>query len=213
MLIFCDLQVLECLTCGHTRLSLSFVAFLRTTLRIYAESAVTHEAWAVGQLAVLPGEVGDPAQGGTRHTPVGDSTPDRVGQERGGPTPTPGAAERASLLEQGRSSRHALSGQEKTMVPPLPRRRPMARTPRWSTTRAGEKAALTPARSDRNQRRQLEELVSWTAGERLRSLWYRFRTAVVEIHYANCLMLDCRIAPPPGDLANLPAIGTEPRRG
>ena len=50
MLIFCDLQVLECLTCGHTRLSLSFVAFLRTTLRIYAESAVTHEAWAVGQL-------------------------------------------------------------------------------------------------------------------------------------------------------------------
>jgi hypothetical protein len=40
------------------------------------------------------------------------------------------------------------------------------------------------------QRRQLEEAVSWSGGERLRCLWYRLRLTVAEMNYATRRMAE-----------------------
>jgi len=40
------------------------------------------------------------------------------------------------------------------------------------------------------QQRRAEELVSWTCGERIRFLWYRFRLTVQEIIYANGRLIE-----------------------
>lgn len=52
------------------------------------------------------------------------------------------------------------------------------------------------APADRTGRRQLEKLVSWTFGERLRCWWYLFHLVVREMNFASYLMLDPRIAVP-----------------
>jgi len=41
-----------------------------------------------------------------------------------------------------------------------------------------------PARAERLGKRQLEQSVCWTSGERLRCLWYQFRLTWQEINYA-----------------------------
>jgi hypothetical protein len=43
----------------------------------------------------------------------------------------------------------------------------------------------TPAFADRVPRRQLEQSVSLTGGERLRSQWYRLRLTLAEMNYAT----------------------------
>jgi hypothetical protein len=40
------------------------------------------------------------------------------------------------------------------------------------------------------QRRQLENTVTWTRGERLRCLWYRLRLTVAEMNYATRRMVE-----------------------
>lgn len=42
-----------------------------------------------------------------------------------------------------------------------------------------------PALSERDQKRRLEESVSWTGPERVRRLWYRLRLTVQEMNYAS----------------------------
>jgi hypothetical protein len=59
--------------------------------------------------------------------------------------------------------------------------------------------------ADRIKRRQLTELVGFTAGERLRCLWYELRLAVQEMNYANYRLLDNRVP------ATLPRDVTGPR--
>lgn len=50
---------------------------------------------------------------------------------------------------------------------------------------------------DRIEKRQLERLVSWTLGERLRYSWYRLRMTLGEMNYASWSLL--------GPMAPLPA--------
>jgi hypothetical protein len=86
------------------------------------------------------------------------------------------------------------------MVSPFSRRT-KAKTPRRSTTRAAEKAAVPAShvQADRIPGRQLAQLVSWTLRERLRVSWYRLRLATREMNYAAYWMVDCRIAAPAAD--------------
>jgi len=41
----------------------------------------------------------------------------------------------------------------------------------------------------KRQVQRAEELISWTRGERLRFLWYRFRLTVSEMNYATRRLL------------------------
>jgi hypothetical protein len=43
--------------------------------------------------------------------------------------------------------------------------------------------------ADRIPKRELEKLVAWTLGERLRSWWYRLRMTVGEMNYASWCLL------------------------
>ena len=56
-----------------------------------------------------------------------------------------------------------------------------------------------PARGRRQLRRQLEKSVSWSAGERLRCLWYRLRLTVAEMNYATGRMAELQAPWIPGD--------------
>jgi len=46
-------------------------------------------------------------------------------------------------------------------------------------------AGPAPSSADLVQRRQLEEMVSWSGRERLRCLWYRLRLTVAEMNDAT----------------------------
>jgi len=59
MLIFFDLQLLGCLTSDHTRLSLSFVAFLRRLLAIEGEGCHARSETALRRQGI-PNEPGQP---------------------------------------------------------------------------------------------------------------------------------------------------------
>ena len=56
-----------------------------------------------------------------------------------------------------------------------------------------------PAQADRIPRRQLEKLISWTARERLRCLWYRLLMIFMDMNYATYLLVDCRVPGPADD--------------
>jgi hypothetical protein len=61
------------------------------------------------------------------------------------------------------------------------------------------------------QQRRAEELVSWTCGERIRFLWYRFCLTVQEMAYANGQMTAFQMGLTPPDSAPLAARGQERR--
>jgi len=48
---------------------------------------------------------------------------------------------------------------------------------------------MSSPQGDRIQKRQLEGLVSWTLGERLRCSWYRLRMTIGEMNYASWSLL------------------------
>jgi len=52
-------------------------------------------------------------------------------------------------------------------------------------TGAAAMAGPAPSSADLVQRRQLEEMVSWSGRERLRCLWYRLRLTVAEMNDAT----------------------------
>ncbi len=66
------------------------------------------------------------------------------------------------------------------------------RTPRQSTTPGSPRANMTANQgpAQRLDKRQLEQSVSWTSGERLRCLWYRSRLTVQEMNYATRRMVE-----------------------
>lgn len=72
------------------------------------------------------------------------------------------------------------------------------RKPRQSATisRQPAKMAANPARAERLGKRQLEQSVSWTSGERLRFLWYRLRLTVQEMNYATRRMAELQMRLP-----------------
>ena len=72
------------------------------------------------------------------------------------------------------------------------------RKPRQSATssRQQTKMAANPAQAERLGKRQLEQSVSWTSGERLRCLWYRFRLTVQEMNYATRRMAELQMRLP-----------------
>ena len=49
-----------------------------------------------------------------------------------------------------------------------------------------------------HQAQRVEELVSWTAGERLRLLWYRLRLTVSEMNNATRRMVELQMRFPCG---------------
>ena len=62
-----------------------------------------------------------------------------------------------------------------------------------------------PARAERLGKRQLEQSVCWTSGERLRCLWlYRFRLTWQEINYASRGMVELQMRLPGQSSANSP---------
>ncbi len=77
---------------------------------------------------------------------------------------------------------------------------------RQSTTPDSQQAKMTadPARTERLDRRQLEQSVSWTSGERLRCLWYQFRLTWQEINYASRRMVELQMRLPGQPSANSP---------
>ena len=50
--------------------------------------------------------------------------------------------------------------------------------------------------STEHQAQRVEELVSWTAGEQLRLLWYRLRLTVTEMNNATRRMLELQMRLP-----------------
>jgi hypothetical protein len=60
-----------------------------------------------------------------------------------------------------------------------------AQTPEPPARPRAARAAAPSGSADRNQRRQLEKSVSWSARERVRCLWYRIRLTVAEMNYAS----------------------------
>jgi hypothetical protein len=71
--------------------------------------------------------------------------------------------------------------------PPTPEHRRPSRllTPDMAAT-----ASPAPRSADLVHRRQLEESVSWSGRERLRSPWYRLRLTVAEMNYATRRMVE-----------------------
>jgi hypothetical protein len=88
------------------------------------------------------------------------------------------------------------------MTPPTRRRQ--------STTPNSQQAKMTadPARAERLGKRQLEQSVCWTSGERLRCLWYQFRLTWQEINYASRGMVELQKRQPGQSSANSPTAQT-----
>ena len=84
------------------------------------------------------------------------------------------------------------------MARPRRRRGALAKALRRPPARTSGKPIrqLTPAQADRLQRRQLNEMVSWTVQERLRCLWYELGMAAFEMNNAAYWMVDDRVAVP-----------------
>jgi hypothetical protein len=77
-----------------------------------------------------------------------------------------------------------------------PRPRPPAiRGVKGATAAAAgrEPAVDQPAPAGPVDRRQLEQSVSWTRGERFRFVWYRLRLTVAEMNYASRRMAELQM--------------------